>query len=853
MAWNAVLCLLLLASSFSSLSLRPCTGKSHEVAGKNGVVAADEVLCSDIGVDVLKKGGHAVDAAVAAALCLGVVSPASSGLGGGAFLLVRSANGSTKAYDMRETAPSCANKTMYKGNATLKAKGPLSIAVPGELAGLNLAWRNYGKLPWKSLVQPAIRLASRGFKISPYLHMQMNKTKSDIMADEGLKSIFTRNGSLLGPGETCRNVRLAETLKEISDNVESFYNGPLGQKLVDDVRKAKGILSQEDLRSYKVEVRNPVEVDVMGVKVLSMGPPSTGGPSLALMLNILEGYTNFSDIGLLSHREIEALKHAFAVRMNLGDPAFVNVKCVLRDMLSKVFAETLRKTINDSKTFDFSHYGGRWNQIHDHGTSHISIVDRERNAVSMTTSINAYFGSTFLSTRTGIVLNNEMDDFSMPQPKGTKNPGVFPPAPNNFVEAGKRPLSSMTPTIIVNKDGTLRAVVGGRGGSNIIGAVAEVLLNYLKRQMDPLSCVVAPRLFHQLIPNVVLYENWTVPTGGHFEVPKEIRTALTKRNHTLQSSSTATMCQFVVQEFINGSSELIAVRKVLSIEAAMSSAKNNLLAILHLSLSMLISCHQEARPGDRGVSVISYSGVVAMEEGVCSDIGRDILIRGGHAVDASVAAAFSLGVVDPPFSSLGGGGIMLVRQSTGESRVFDMLETAPVRAIKVLKILEQYGLPSGVSGLLGIHRTIEALKYALSSRTQLGDPDFVNITSTLFSMLSTRTAKRMRDNIDDATTYSSYHYGGKYMDVLDHGTTHVSVVDVRETQLDGKVKAVIGGAGGMFIAAAVTEVILNHFASGMDPIFSVMAPRFYPKLNPNVLYYKTIHGWVPSTELLGRR
>ncbi|GER48974.1 gamma-glutamyltranspeptidase family protein [Striga asiatica] len=497
MACNAVLCLLLLVS-FSSLSPRPCTGKSYEVTGKNGVVAADEILCSEIGVDVLKKGGHAVDAAVAAALCLGV--------------------------------------TMYKGNATLKAKGPLSIAVPGELAGLNLAWRDYGKLPWNSLVQPAIRLASRGFKISPYLYMQMNKTKSDIMADEGLKSIFTRNGSLLGLGETCRNLKLAETLKEISENVESFYNGSLGQKLADDVRKANGILTREDLRGYKVEVRNPVEVDVMGVKVLSMGPPSTGGPSLAL-----------------------ALKHAFAVRMNLGDPAFVDVTSVLRDMLSKDFAQELRKTIDDSKTFDFSHYGGRWNQIHDHGTSHISIVDQERNAVSMTTSINAYFGSTFLSTSTGIVLNNEMDDFSMPQPNDTKNPEVFPPAPTNFVEAGKRPLSSMTPTIIVNKDGTVRGVVGGRGGSNIIAAVAEVLLNYLKRQMDPLSCVVAPRLFHQLIPNVVLYENWTVPTGGHFEVPKEIRNALTKRNHTLQSSSTATMCEFVVHEFINGSSELIAV------------------------------------------------------------------------------------------------------------------------------------------------------------------------------------------------------------------------------------------------------------------------------------------------------
>ncbi|KAK6125761.1 hypothetical protein DH2020_040501 [Rehmannia glutinosa] len=664
MSWTVSICLFLLLSCFCP-SLTRTTLADVRIVANRGVVATDHGQCSKIGRDVLRDGGHAVDAAVAAALCLGVVSPASSGIGGGAFMLLRSADGKTEAYDMRETAPGLASENMYAGNAALKASGALSVAIPGELAGLEDAWKKYGKIPLKKLVTPSARIAKKGFKISPYLHMQMTKTESGIMADEGLRNIFTSNGSLLQSGDVCYNKQLFETLRMISmHGTKAFYNGSIGLNLVEDVKKAGGILGQDDLQNYRVKVREPVKVDVMGVEIFSMPPPSSGGAALSLILNILAQYEYSSNISdsLMTHRKIEALKNAFAVRMNLGDPDFVDVKNVMKDMLSQEFAAELRKTIFDNTTFNSSHYGGRWNQISDHGTSHISIVDEQRNVVSMTTTINGYFGSKFLSPTTGIILNNEMDDFSMP---GNTSENVPPPAPADFIHPGKRPLSSMTPTIVL-KDGQLKAVVGASGGSMIIAGTTEVLLNYLARGMDPLSSVVAPRFYHQLIPNVLQYENWTVPTGDHFEVPEETRADLEKKGHILQSLAGGTICQFVVQELNNKteSMQLIGVS---------DPRKGGFPAV---------SSRQDAPPAPRGQVLIARSGVVATKETTCSNIGKDVLVNGGHAVEAAVAAAFCLGVVDPPFSGLGGGGFMLVRQASGEAKVFDMTETAPKRASK---------------------------------------------------------------------------------------------------------------------------------------------------------------------------
>ncbi|KAM4127921.1 hypothetical protein ACJW30_02G126400 [Castanea mollissima] len=480
---------------------------------------------------VLQEGGHAVDASVASALCLGVVSPASSGLGGGAFMLLRLSSGKAQAFNMREIAPLKASENVYAGNATLKGEGALSIAVPGELAGLYIAWEQHGRLPWNRLVRPAERLAHLGFKISPFLHTRMVNKSSGILADKGLQDIFTSNGSLLQAGDICRNEKLAHTLKKTSKfGPVALYNGSIGFKLVRDIRKVGGILTMKDLQSYKVTLKEPISANILGRKLLVMPPPS-GGPPMILVIKHSAQYVIPSGVSgpLGLHREIDALKHVFAVRMNLGDPDFVHVSKVLSDMLSPKFAKELKKQIFDNMTFDPSHYGGRWNQIHEHGTSHLSIVDRERNAVAMTTTVNSYFGSLILSPSTGIVLNNEMDDFSIPTNVSADIP---PPAPANFICPGKRPLSAMSSTIVL-KDEQLQAVVGASGGGKIIAATAEVLLNHFARGMDPLSSVMAPRFYHQLIPNVVSYENWTAVSGDHFEVPADIRAALLKKGHVL--------------------------------------------------------------------------------------------------------------------------------------------------------------------------------------------------------------------------------------------------------------------------------------------------------------------------------
>ncbi|MBA0846221.1 hypothetical protein Goarm_023290 [Gossypium armourianum] len=534
MLWITISLLFFLVSPATSTevdgAIASAKQRREQIVARQGAVAADDGRCSTIGMNILRNGGHAVDAAVAASLCLGVVSPGSSGIGGGAFMLIREANGKAQVFDMRETAPMKASQNMYAGNANLKANGGLSIGVPGQLAGLHKAWKQHGKLPWKRLVKPAESLARKGFKVSPYLQMQMESSKSAIMADKGLREVFTSNGELLKVGDICYNKKLARTLRKISVyGVQAFYNGSIGFNLVRDVQKAGGILTLTDLKKYEVKMREPITANVLGLKILSMPPPSSGGVSMTLV-----------------------------IRMNLGDPDFVNVSQVVADMLSPKFAQELKKTIHDNMTFGPKYYGGRWNQIDDHGTSHVSIVDTNRNAVAITNTVNAFFGSKILSPSTGIVLNNEMDDFSMPSNNSSKD--TPPPAPSNFVRPGKRPLSSMTPTIIL-KDEKLKAVVGASGGANIIAGTTQVLLNHFALGMDPLSSVMAPRVYHQLIPNVVKYENSTNVIGDHFEVPETIRKDLQKKGHILQGPASLSVSQFIVHNLdgLKGNGELVAV------------------------------------------------------------------------------------------------------------------------------------------------------------------------------------------------------------------------------------------------------------------------------------------------------
>ncbi|MBA0722706.1 hypothetical protein Golax_003359 [Gossypium laxum] len=522
-------------------------GGPDSVESDQGVVAADDARCSKIGVLMLKKGGHAVDAAVATALCVGVVNPMASGIGGGAFMVVRSSSTSqVQAFDARETAPLAASQNMYENDMRTKYLGPLSMGVPGEIAGLHEAWLRYGRLDWKTLFEPAIKLAKEGFMIAPYLGLSIAEHELLIMNDPGLKQVFAPEGKLLQAGEKCYNVELAHTLEEVAEQGPwVLYNGTIGEKLVKDVRQVGGILTMEDLRNYKVEVTDAMAANVMNYTIYGMPPPSSGTLGLSLVLNIFDSYGSADaakgDLGV--HRLIEALKHMFAERMNLGDPDFVDITKYVSEMLSVTFAKQIQEKIIDNATFPANYYMYRWSQLRDHGTSHFCVVDAERNAVSMTTTVNYPFGAGVLSPSTGIIVNNEMGDFSAPT---EISPDMLPPAPANFIRPNKRPLSSMTP-LIITKDNQLAGVIGGSGGMNIIPAVTQVFLNHFVLGMEPLAAVQHPRIYHKLIPNLVYYENWTVIDGDHIELADETKIFLREKGHELQAKSGGAIVQFVVQ------------------------------------------------------------------------------------------------------------------------------------------------------------------------------------------------------------------------------------------------------------------------------------------------------------------
>ncbi|PNT69944.1 glutathione hydrolase 3 isoform X2 [Brachypodium distachyon] len=449
---------------------------------------------------------------------------------------------------------------MYAADPTSKFKGALAMGVPGELAGLHAAWSRYGKLPWRSLFAPAISLARDGFLIVPYVANALLESSADVLADPGLRAVFAPHGKVLGAGEICRNPALADALEAVAEGgVAAFYGGSVGEKFAEDVRKAGGVVDLGDLVGYKVEVSDAMTADAMGFSFLGMPPPSSGTVGMALILNVLGGYGSLEFLkGFLGvHRLVEAIKHMLAVRMDLGDPAFVNVAGNVSEMLSPEFADRIRSRIADNTTFPSSYYLPKWSQLDDHGTSHLCVVDGDRNAVAMTTTVNYYFGAKVLSPSTGIVLNNEMDDFSVPSNHPT--PDHLPPAPANFIAPGKRPLSSMTPAIIL-KDGQLAGVVGASGGTNIIATVTQVFLNHFVVGLGPLASVQRARVYHKLVPNVVKYEDEIVADGGEvIELSGEARAFLRMRGHQLESTASGAVCQLIVQELPESVPEEIKV------------------------------------------------------------------------------------------------------------------------------------------------------------------------------------------------------------------------------------------------------------------------------------------------------
>jgi gamma-glutamyltranspeptidase/glutathione hydrolase len=493
------------------------------VRAKHGMVVSVHHLASDAGLEILRAGGNAVDAAVATGFALAVVHPAAGNLGGGGFLLLRTHDGRTTFLDYREKAPLAATEAMYqdaKGNLLPESSpqssvlGYRAIGTPGSVAGMVYAERKYGKLGLARVMSPAIRLATAGFVLTDEEAGELRDEDLAKFADS--RRIFQRNGSYYKAGETFRQAELARTLQRIAANPDDLYRGKMAQELIADLKKGGALLTLQDLAQYNVVERRPVIGDFHNFTIISAPPPSSGGIVMLSALNILEGY----DLGKLGDRTpqslhfiTEAWRRAFMDRAQyLGDPDFNAIPTA--QLISKKYAAAWRSGINPEKATPSADLkrpegflppppttAGRYRESND--TTHYSVVDSDGNAVAVTTTLNNSFGSAVTSGTLGFLLNDEMDDFAAKQ--GVPNMYGLIQGPANAIAPGKRPLSAMTPTIVL-EDGKLRYVLGSPGGPRIITTVGNILLSVAEGGLNMQEAVDAPRFHHQYLPDKLYLE-----------------------------------------------------------------------------------------------------------------------------------------------------------------------------------------------------------------------------------------------------------------------------------------------------------------------------------------------------------
>lgn len=481
---------------------------AYLIEASHGAVASENVVCSNIGVDILKDGGNAVDAVIGTVFCIGVVNMFSSGIGGGGFMTIRvppsTKNGSSEVWniDFRETAPALANTTMYVGDPAKAMFGGLSVAIPGEVKGLEEAHKRWGKLEWSRLVQPSVELAA-GWKVGVELGRRINLDmfRPVMLGKDDWRSIFAPNGVIITEGEIIHRTNYSKTLAAIAaGGSNALYHGEIAEAIVRKVQFEGGVLSLEDLANYKVKVRKALQGTYRGRKVYTTHAP-TSGPVLLHMLNLLEAYDLPAEgrTGLNVHRYVEAMKFGFAARTRICDPAFNNDPQRIEQIPRKSFSARISKNLTDDRTHSPDYYQPIFDVPEDHGTSHTSVVDKDGMAVALTTTVNLVFGSLVMDPVTGIIMNDEMDDFSTP---GTPNAFGLWPSPFNYPEPGKRPLSSTVPTIIEHTDGSFYLAIGGSGGSKIFPAVFQVILN-LDWGYDASQAIEYGRLHDQLFPSHV--------------------------------------------------------------------------------------------------------------------------------------------------------------------------------------------------------------------------------------------------------------------------------------------------------------------------------------------------------------
>lgn len=530
---------------------------SHLTIASHAAVACDVPYCSTLGTEILRRGGNAVDAAVTVALCIGSINSFSSGIGGGGFMVVRHPNGTSKAFNFREKAPAKAHKHMYDKVPWLSRFSGLAVAVPGELAGLDAAFHMYtaGKLSWKDLIDPVIKLNRGGFPVEeplekalaialPYLKEQNHENQFDWL--------FKPDAGFMRPvqqGDTTFRPNFANTLELIAKNGSSavFYDpeGPIAPHLVNLIKMTGGVMTSQDFADYDVEITDTVKTEFMGRQVITAPNPASG-PILILGLNLLNGFKDeieqkdYSPVA--TQRLVETMKWMGAGRSQLGDPVDIDNTKHIEMLMTQEWADNLRKNISDDHTNPWEEYQPAYEPADPHGTSHFSIIDENGMSVSMTTTVNLLFGAMLADPVTGIVFNNEMDDFSIPK---TKNAFHLEPSIYNYVAPFKRPLSSCVPSIIVNADGHPEMLIGAAGGSRISTAVIQAINRKLRYGDSMLNVIAQPRLHHQLLPDEVSLE---------FDVPAKAQIELERRKHKTVRERAMTSMNGI---YINPKSRLI--------------------------------------------------------------------------------------------------------------------------------------------------------------------------------------------------------------------------------------------------------------------------------------------------------
>jgi gamma-glutamyltranspeptidase/glutathione hydrolase len=505
--------LALMASALSLALLQGANAASMPaVEAKNGMVVSSQHLASQVGVDILKMGGNAIDAAVAVGYAQAVVNPCCGNIGGGGFMTIHLANGEDTFINFRETAPAAASANMYldeNGNVKKGASlyGYLAAGVPGTVLGLDTAQRKYGKLTRQQVMEPAIKLARDGFILNRGDTDILDTTIAKFRDDPEAARIFLRpNGDPLQPGDRLIQADLANTLESIAQNgPDAFYQGKIPQAVEAAAKKGGGILTAKDFADFRIAETAPITCSYRGYEFVSAPPPSSGGVTLCEILNVLEGYdlkaSGFNSAQTI-HTMTEAMRHAYMDRNTfLGDPAFV--KNPTEKLLSKEYAVEIRKQIQPELATPSSRVQPGMEPHEKPETTHYSIVDHSGNAVSTTYTINGRFGSVVIAPGTGFFLNDEMDDFTVKV--GEQNMYGLVQGATNAIAPGKRPLSSMTPTL-VTKDGKVFMVVGSPGGSRIITITLQTVLNVIDHGMAPQEAVDAPRIHHQWLPDEVYFE-----------------------------------------------------------------------------------------------------------------------------------------------------------------------------------------------------------------------------------------------------------------------------------------------------------------------------------------------------------